>query len=296
VAAREITTPNAPLLARVPSPALVVAAIASVQFGSATAATLFDSVGPGGAVLLRLATAAIVLLVLWRPPLRGHSATELRLACVFGLVLVGMNLCFYEALHRIPLGIAVSLEFVGPLGVAVAGSRNRRDAVWIVLAAAGILTLTRARTHGIDGLGIAFALAAGSLWGTYILVNARVGSVFEGSTGLALAMAVAAIVAIPVGIADGGGHLLEPSSLALGAVVGILSSAIPYSFELEALRRIAPPVFGVLMSLEPAMAALAGFIVLGQSLSARALVGMALVTAASIGASRSARADRVAVQ
>jgi inner membrane transporter RhtA len=295
MAARESTTPGTPLLARVPSPALVVGAIASVQFGSATAATLFASVGPGGAVLLRLATAAILLLALWRPPLRGHSATELRLASVFGLVLVGMNLCFYEALHRIPLGIAVSLEFVGPLGVAVAGSRRRLDVVWILLAAAGILTLTRARTHGINGFGIALALAAGSLWGAYILVNARVGRVFEGSTGLALAMAVAAIVAIPVGIADGSGHLLEPRSLALGAVVGVLSSAIPYSFELEALRRIAAPVFGVLMSLEPAMAALAGFIVLGQALSTRALVGMALVTAASIGAARGATADRVPV-
>jgi inner membrane transporter RhtA len=296
MAARELASPRTPLLARAPSAGLVVGAIASVQLGAATAATLFSRVGPGGAVLLRLATASILLLALWRPRFRGHTAAELRLACVFGLVLVGMNLCFYEALHRIPLGVAVSVEFVGPLAVAVAGSRRLLDIVWIVLAAAGIITLTRAGTHGVDGLGVALALAAGVLWGAYIVINARVGQAFEGSTGLTLAMAVAALAAIPAGIADGSGHLFEPRSLALGAAVGVLSSAIPYSFEVEALRRIAPPVFGVLMSLEPAMAALAGLVVLGQGLSARALVGIALVIAASVGASRRASADQVAVQ
>jgi inner membrane transporter RhtA len=165
MAARELTSPGSARLARVPSTGLVLGAIASVQFGSAIAATLFDRVGPGGAVLLRLATASIVLLGLWRPRVLGRSSRELRLACVFGLVLVGMNLCFYEALHRIPLGIAVSLEFVGPLAVAVGGSRRPLDVVWVVLAAAGIVTLTRARTHGIDGLGVALALAAGCFWG-----------------------------------------------------------------------------------------------------------------------------------
>jgi inner membrane transporter RhtA len=200
-----------------------------------------------------------------------------------------MTLSFYGALHRIPLGIAVALEFVGPLAVAVAGSRRPVDLVWVALAAAGILALTRGGEAPISGLGIALALLAGCLWGAYILLSARVGRAFERGAGLTLALCVATLVTLPVGVATAGSHLLEPRALALGALIGVLSSAIPYSFELEALRRIAPPVFGVLMSLEPAVAALAGFVVLGQSLSGRAVLGIALVVAGSVGASRHAR-------
>jgi inner membrane transporter RhtA len=266
-----------------------------VQFGSALAATLFAQVGPGGAVLLRLLSASIVLLAIWRPPMKGRTRRELLLAVAFGLVLAGMNLTFYSALHRIPLGIAVSIEFLGPLAVAVGGSRRLVDLLWVVLAAVGILALTHGGAHHLSALGIAFALIAGCLWACYILLNARVGRAFEGGTGLALAMCVASVVALPAGVIDGGGHLLTLRSLALGSAVGMLSSAIPYSLELEALRRIAVNVFGVLMSLEPAMAALAGFIVLGQGLSPRELVGIAMVVAASTGASLKAREPPVAV-
>jgi inner membrane transporter RhtA len=283
------------LVSRAPSGVLVVGAIASVQFGSAIAATLFAQVGSSGAVLLRLVSATMVLVALWRPQVRGHTARELSLAALFGLVLAGMNLSFYAALHRIPLGIAVTIEFIGPLAVAVAGSRRPIDLLWVALAAGGILALTHGTAHGLNGLGIALALLAGTLWGAYILVNARVGRAFPGATGLALAMCVASVLALPFGVADGGTHLLEPRSLALGVAVGMLSSAIPYSLEIEALRRIAPSVFGVLMSLEPAMAALAGFIVLGQGLGARALLGVALVVIASIGASRRRRGAPVAI-
>jgi inner membrane transporter RhtA len=283
------------LLARVPSPGLVIGAIASMQFGAALAATLFAQLGPGGAVLLRLGFACIVLLAVSRPRLRGHSRRELMLVGVFGLVLGAMNLSFYEALDRIPLGIAVAIELVGPLGVAVAGSRRRVDLLWVAVAAAGILALTRGGAHGLDALGFVLALAAGALWGVYIVLNARLGRVFEGSTGLALAMCVASLVVLPIGIADGGAHLLEPESLELGAVLAILSAAIPFSFEVESLRRIAPPVFGVLMSLEPAMAALAGLLVLGQSLSARVLIGMALVVLASVAVSRRAARAPIAL-
>jgi inner membrane transporter RhtA len=289
VANRGIATRNPGWLTRAPSGGLVVGSIASVQFGSALATKLFVDVGPGGAVLLRLASASIVLFAIWRPRLRGRERRELWLAGLFGVVLAGMNLSFYSAIDRIPLGIAVAIEFVGPLAVAVGGSRRRIDLVWISLAAVGILALTHGGTQGLNALGVAFALVAGCLWGAYILLSARVGRAFEGGTGLALAMCVASAAALPVGVAQGGAHLLEPRSLALGAAVGMLSSAIPYSFELEALRRLAVSVFGVLMSLEPAMAALAGFIVLGQNLSARALGGIALVVAASIGASRQTR-------
>ena len=264
----------------------MVGAIASVQFGSSLAVTLFQRLGPSGTVLLRLVSAAIVLMVLWRPRLRGRSSEELLVVVVFGLVLAGMNLSFYAAAGRIPLGIAVAVEFLGPLVVAVAGSRRRLDLVWIALAAVGVLALTRGGARHLDGTGLGLALLAGGLWGAYILLNARLGRITEGSAGLALSMCVAALAALPAGIASGGGHLVEPESLALGAAVGILSSAIPYSFELEALRRMTPAVFGVLMSIEPAMAALAGFLVLGQGLGVRALLGIALVIAASVGVSR----------
>jgi inner membrane transporter RhtA len=283
------------VLARAPSAALVVGAIASVQFGSSLAATLFARLGPGGTVLLRLASAAVVLVVLGRPRVRGRSRGELGLACAFGLVLAGMNLSFYEALDRIPLGIAVAIEFVGPLAVAIAGSRRRSDLVWVALAALGILALTRGGVRALDSGGVALALCAGVLWGSYIVLNARLGRRFEGSSGLSLAMCVAALAALPSGIVAGGAQLVDPGSLALGCAVGVLSSAIPYTFEVEALRRIAPATFGVLMSLEPAVAALAGLLVLGQGLGLRALLGIALVIAASLGAARSAQAAPIAV-
>jgi len=287
--------PRPGLLTRAPSGALVLSAIASVQFGSAIAARLFKEIGPGGAVWLRLVFGTVILLALWRPRMRGYTRHQMALACLFGLVLGFMNLSFYSALHRIPLGIAVTLEFVGPLTVAVAGSRRPVDLLWVAIAAAGIIALTQGDTHGLNALGVGFALLAGALWGTYIIVNARMGQAFEGGTGLALAMCVASVVILPFGIAQGGSKLLEPRSLALGAAIGLLSSAIPYSFETEALRRIRPSVFGVLMSIEPAMAALAGFIVLSQSLSARQLLGMALVVVASVGAARRTREAPVAV-
>ncbi|HEY4811802.1 MAG TPA: EamA family transporter [Solirubrobacteraceae bacterium] len=281
-------------LARTPSAGLVVGAIASVQFGSALAATLFKELGPGDTVFLRLASAAIILLLIRRPRLGERTRRELLLAGAFGVVLAAMNLSFYEALNRIPLGIAVTLEFVGPLTVAVSGARRRIERLWVVVALIGILALTRGAVGHLDGLGVALALAAGCLWGTYILLNARLGRAFEGSTGLTLSMGIAALAALPAGLA-GASRLLNPASLALGSAVGVLSSVIPYSFELEALRRIAPAIFGVLMSLEPAIAALAGYLVLGQILSARALFGIALVVVASVGASRSATKPLIAV-
>lgn len=275
-----------PLLSRVPSPAVVLGAIASIQFGAALAATLFDRLGPGGAVTERLVSAAIVLVLVWRPSLRGRGRRELLLIALFGVILGAMNLSFYEAIRRIPLGIAVTIEMVGPLAVAVGGSRRPRDLVWVALAALGIAALAHGRAGGLDGLGVAFAVAAGCLWGCYILVNARVGRAFADGSGLAMAMVVATLVALPFGISQAGGRLLTVHSLLVGGAVGMLSSAIPYTLEMEALRRIAAPVFGVLMSLEPGVAAVAGFLVLDQGLGARALGGIALVVLASVGASR----------
>ncbi len=287
--------PGQRLLAGTPSPGLVLGAIASVQFGAALSTKLFATIGPGGAVLLRLLFASIALVALWRPRVRGRSRRDLALAGVFGLVLAGMNLSFYESINRIPLGIAVTIEFVGPLAVALAGSRRKLDFLWVALAALGIVALMRGDAHGLNTLGVLLALTAGCLWGAYIVVNARIGRAFEHGSGLALAMCVATVLALPVGVAEGGGSLLHTHSLLLGAAVGMLSSAIPYTLELEALRRIAKSVFGVLMSLEPGMAALAGFIVIGQSLTGREFGGIALVIVASLGASLKARQAPIAV-
>jgi inner membrane transporter RhtA len=273
----------------VPPTLLVLLAVASVQFGAAVAKSLFDEIGVGGAVFLRVLFAALVLVLIWRPRLADHTRRDLSLALLFGLVLAGMNLAFYSALDRIPLGIATTLEFVGPLGVAVFASRRPLDLVWVGLAAAGILLLSGFGGEGLDGLGVALALLAGGLWAAYILVSARVGQAFPGGAGLALAMVVATVPLAPVGIASAGDDLLVPWILAAGAAVGILSSAIPYALELEALRRLPVGVFGVLMSLEPAVAALAGFVVLGERLAGREVVAILLVVAASAGAARRAK-------
>jgi inner membrane transporter RhtA len=271
---------------RVPPVVLVLGGISSVQVGAALAVTLFDEIGASGTVFVRTLFAALVLVIVWRPRVSGRSREDLWLAVVFGLTLACMNLAFYSALDRIPLGIAVTLEFVGPLGVAVAGSRGPLDLLWVGLAAAGILLLTDFGSADLDGLGVALALLAGGFWAAYILLSARVGRVFPGGSGLSLAMVVAAAVLLPVGVGDAGADLLVPWILAAGAAVALLSSAIPYSLELEALRRMPPGLFGVLMSLEPAVAALAGFVVLGEDLAPRELVAILLVVAASAGAAR----------
>ena len=269
--------------ARVAPEALVLAAIASVQTGGALATRLFDRVGPPGAVLLRLTLAAAVLAALRRPDVRGSGRSDRALVVAFGLVLAAMNLTFYLAIDRIPLGVGVTLEFVGPLGVALVGSRRPLDGLWALLAGGGVVLLTS--TGGAVSLaGALLALAAGACWAAYILLSKAVGRRFGGNAGLVVAMSIAAVVALPWGIASGGRELLAPLVLALGLGVGLLSSAIPYSLELAALRRLPAPVFGVLMSLEPGMAALAGFVIIGQSLGARALVALVMVSAASIGA------------
>jgi len=272
---------------RVPPIALVLGAVMSVQVGASLAKTLFDEVGPGGTVLLRILLAAVILALLWRPEVRGRSREEWMLVATFGFCLAGMNYAFYEALDRIPLGVAVTFEFVGPLGVAVFGSRRPLDLVWVVLAGAGILLLADPG-GGFDGLGVALALLAGAFWAAYILVSARMGRTIPGQSGLALAMIVASALVLPVGVAEGGAELLDPVVLGIGLGVAILSSAIPYSLEFEALRRLPAGVFGVLMSLEPAMAALAGFVVLGEVLDARELAAIGLVVVASAGAARGA--------
>jgi inner membrane transporter RhtA len=275
-----------PGLHRAPPVGLVLCGVTSIQFGAALAATLFDDLGAAGVSLLRLGFAAVILVLLSRPHVRGRPAPELRLVVLFGLTLGGMNLFFYEALDRIPLGVAVTIEFAGPLAVAVATSRRRLDLVWAGFAALGIVLLSNPFGAGIDGVGLVLILAAAGCWAAYILIAQRATRAWDGSEGLAVAMAIGALVPLVPGVVEAGTTLLEPQWLALGAAVALASSVIPYSLETEALRRLPANVFGVLMSLEPAVAALAGFLILGQALGARELVAMALVVTASVGVSR----------
>jgi inner membrane transporter RhtA len=195
-----------------------------------------------------------------------------------------MNWSIYEAMDRIPLGVAVTIEFAGPLLVAVIGSRRPLDALWIALAAAGILLLADPGGGSTDALGVTFALCAAACWVAYIYLSKRTGALFAGGSGLAIAMAVGALVVLPAGVVQAGGELGDPALLGAGLVVALASSVLPYSLELEALRRLPEAVFGVLMSLEPAVAALAGFVVLGQELGARELAAIAMVVVASAGA------------
>lgn len=270
----------------VPPTGLVLVAVVSVQLGSALAKHLFVSLGPAGTVSLRVGFAAAVLLLVWRPRVRGYGRRDCAIAGLFGLSLVAMNLSFYLALDRIPLGIAVSLEFVGPLGVAVAGSRRLLDGLWAIMAIVGVVLLAPWGGIHLNPLGVLFALLAGSFWAAYILLSVQLGRAFVGGGGLAIAMTVGAMVALPIGIVGAGRALLDAPLLLLGLGLALLSSVIPYSLELEALRRLPARVFGVLMSTEPAVATLIGVLVLHEVLSFRALVAIALVTLAAYGASR----------
>jgi len=271
--------------------ALVLASIVSVQAGAALATTIFDSVGSSGAVLLRAFFGAAALLALTRGgALRSRNWLH-RDIVLLGIAVATVNLLFYAALERLPLGITVTLEFVGPLGVAVFGSRRPRDVLWVLLAAAGIVLLSDgAGGEGIDPLGVVLALAAGAFWAAYIVQSARVGRLAPGIGGATMAAVISTVLVAPFGLVQGGGALFDPSVLAVGAGVGVLSTAIPYAFEMEALRRLPQAVFGVLMSLEPAVAATIGLLALSQSLASREIVAIGLVVLASAGALRSAAA------
>jgi inner membrane transporter RhtA len=267
---------------------LTLGSIVSVQSGAALATGLFESVGSAGAVFLRAGFGALALILLTRgAPLRTREWPH-RDVWLLSFSVAAVNLFFYAALDRLPLGITVTLEFVGPLGVAVFGSRRRRDILWALLAAVGIVLLSDGGGAGVDTLGVTLALTAGGFWAAYILMSARVGALSPGVGGATMAAVLSAFMVAPFGIAQGGSELLGLSMLATGAAVGVLSTAIPYAAEMEALRRLPQAVFGVLMSLEPAVAAAIGYIALSQDLEALEIVAIGLVVIASAGALRSA--------
>ena len=278
-------------LGKVPPTTLVLAGIVSVQIGAALASQLFGLVGAVGAVTLRLFFAALVLLVAWRPSLR-ITRRELPVILGYGAVLAVMNLCFYQAITRIPLGMAVTIEFLGPLAVSIIGARRWLHGLWALLAAIGVFALTEASGGTLALSGVLFALAAAACWGIYIPLGAALGARTSGGRGLALAMAVGGLLTLPLGFAEAGRALFSPLALAAGLGVALLSSVLPYSVELEALRRIPPRVFGVLMSLEPAVAAVVGLLVLSQSLRPTQWVAIACVVIASAGATRTQRARK----
>jgi inner membrane transporter RhtA len=266
---------------------MVLGSIVSVQCGAALATSLFDDVGPPAAVFLRSLFAALLLMLAARH--RGFAGFDRALGrevVLFGFVLSAMNLSFYAALDRLPLGTTVTLEFLGPLGVALAGTRRRRDLIWVALATGGVFLLTGGIGGESEVVGVALALVAAACWAAYIVLNARIGARHESLAPLALAMAASALMTLPFGIDAGAADLLAAGALATGIAVGLLSSAIPYALELEALRTLPNSVFGVLMSLEPAAAALIGFIALSQSLSASEVVAVGMVVVASAGALR----------
>ena len=262
----------------------MLGAAVSVQAGASVAKSLFPELGPPGVVFLRLAFGSTALWAIARPTLRGRPWHELRLLAALGVVLVSMNVLFYESIARLPLGIAVTVEFLGPLGVAVLGSRRRLDFVWVVLAGLGVALLAEAGGKGVHPLGLLLAALAGVCWALYILLSVPVGRIYPGASGLAPAMVLGAVLIAPWGIASAGDGLRDVQLVGAAAGVGLLSSALPWALELEALRRLPTRVFGVVLSLEPAVAALAGVVLLHEHLHLRPWAGIALVVLASAGA------------
>jgi inner membrane transporter RhtA len=288
----------------VPPSVLVLTGVVSVQVGAGLAARLFTQIPPAAVTALRLWTAAALMAVAGARPLRQNLAALIRrrswrdaaVVAAFGLTLAVMNFSIYQAFSRIPLGIAVTIEFLGPLAVAVATSRRLIDLLWVALAGAGVALLTGAGNlagggHGIDLVGLAFALLAGASWAAYIILSRATGRRFPGASGLTIAMLVAAVVIVPVGVTAGRGALLRPGILATGLAIGLLSSIIPYTLELEALRRVPARVFGIWMSLEPAVAALVGLVMLGEALAVSEWAAIVCVMVACAGAARGSGAQ-----
>ncbi|GAA4566025.1 DMT family transporter [Micromonospora coerulea] len=295
-ASRPLSLPPAARLAAalgrpeaVPPPLLMLLGMVSTQVGAAVAKQLFASTSPGGTTTLRLGLGALVLLAATRPTLRlGWRAAGL--VGAFGVAMAAMNLAFYAALHRVPLGVAVTVGFAGPLLVSLLGSRRLADALWAVLAGAGVLLLAGLGGVGMDAVGLLLCALIAVGWAGYVLLGKAMSGHVPGSRGLALGMAVGAVCVLPFGVASDGAELLDPRVVALGLGVALLSSVLPYSAELAALRRLPARVFAVLLSLEPAVAALVGALLLGELLAWPQLLGVACVVGAALGATLARRA------
>ncbi len=267
---------------------LVLVGLACQEVGASFAVMLFPATGPLGIVMLRLVFSAALLLLIARPRLRGHTGSAWRSVVWFGVVLASMNGLFYLALERLPLGVTVTIEVLGPLALSILTATGAARWVWAGLALTGVVALGAGGWDRLDPIGVLFALGAAVSWALYILASARVGREFPRLDGLALAMTVGAVISLPFGIAQAHTVLTQVNILALGAAVALLSSTVPYALELIALRRLPASAFAILMSLGPATASLAGFLLLGQHLAWLEIAGIALVITASIGAVRAA--------
>jgi inner membrane transporter RhtA len=267
----------------IPSPLLVLGAIGSVQIGASIATHLFSRLTPSGTVFVRVFVGGVILLAVTRPRWSLGPRQNIGMLVFFGLVIAAMNLSFYQAIARVPLGICVTIEFLGPLAIAIFGSRRAVDFLWAILAGSGVILLTRGG-GAIVPLGVFFAALAGVGWAAYILLNQRVGRLFPGSGGLAIAMTIGGLALAPIGVYSAGANLVNPVLLLPALGVSLLSSAIPFSLEFAALRRLPSQVFSILMSLEPACAALAGLLLIGQRLQIVQVAAIVMVMVASVGA------------
>lgn len=263
----------------------LVVSMASIQVGASLAKQLFPLIGAAGTTALRVVFAAAILLVVWRPWGRTVRRADLGTIALYGTALGAMNLSFYVALRTLPLGLAVAIEFTGPLAVAVLASRRRLDFLWALLAAAGIVLVLPLFEGSVpvDPVGVVWALVAGACWALYIVFGRRAGSSIHGGTATSLGMLTAALVVVPFGAADAGAKLLDPALLPVGLAVAVLSSALPYSLEMVGLKRLPAQTFGVLMSLEPALASLAGWLILREHLDAIQLAAIGCIMVASVG-------------
>jgi inner membrane transporter RhtA len=270
--------------------AVLIAAMVCFQAGAVLAKGLFPAVGASGTTALRLALSALMLLAVWRPWRMRMNAREMRVILIYGLALGWMNFFFYLSLRSIPLGIAVALEFAGPLALAMAASRRAVDFVWILMAALGLVALLPLGigSKPLDVLGVGCALAAGLCWALYIFFGRKAGAAHGGQT-TALGMLIGAIVIVPIGIAESGMQLLSPAILPIALAVALLSSAVPYSLEMLAMPRLPTRTVGVLMSLDPAFGALSGLWFLGEKLTWIQWTAIASIMIASAGSAATSR-------
>ncbi len=294
------TSPATPIKRRaLPGPAilLVLGSCSSLQAGAALAIRLFPVLGASGATLVRVGLAAIVLLVVTRPRIRGWRRRQWQAVLLYGVSIAGTNAFFYAALARLPLGTAVTIQFLGPLTLSAALSRRMRDLGWVLLAVTGVAILGLTASHGTTAgghgplslAGVAFALASGAFWATYIITGARVSATVPGRGGLAVAMSAGALVLLPFGALDAARIVQSPHLIPVAFGMAMLASVVPYSLELAAMRRAPKRVFGILLSLEPAVATMAGWLLLGQHASAVALAAVVIVVAASTGSALGVR-------
>ncbi|MEN2488820.1 DMT family transporter [Flavobacterium sp. B11] len=271
-----------------PVPAVLLAII-SVQFGAAIAKTLFPTIGAAGTASMRIGISAIILLFAYRTNLRTITAKQWKLVIPYGLSLGAMNLIYYLAIERIPIGLAVTLEFVGPLILAIAGSKRLVDYCWVLLAAIGILLIAPWTNNRLDPIGILCALLAGAFWSAYIVLGGKVSKIMNDGDAVTIGMLFAALLVLPFGLLESGLNNLTPKLFGMGIALALLSSAIPFTLEMKALGKLPPRTFSILMSLEPAAASICAFIFLKESLNFYEILAVVCVVIASAGSTLTAK-------